>query len=381
MQRPVMNPMLASDDTFEEVDARRSFLRRLAGGVASFMGFVGWMLLIDLRPWKRLSAPKRGASPSQVSGDVESQVLVLGAKPAGALAVAGRWVVSRAAGAMVVLVIAVMALVYAGTRPVETRASNDPGMLGLYVETVKVKASDGQMSAMWVVPVLDASRVLREGETAVKSKWPVVLLVPDDSAQRSQMLPLIKPLHDAGAIVAVLAPRGRETATPGSVTFGLSESSDVVAAVNYLRSRNDVAGDRITLGGVGTGATAVVLAADKVAAHSLVLVNPPEDASSVIRQRVTPRQAWLGWMNTLCKWGFELSYGLDADDISVVRHPDVITRPTTAVIPWRGSTAELSPVVTGHMYAFLAKNVGQAHSPQVFTAPVPPPETMTTTVR
>jgi hypothetical protein len=265
--------------------------------------------------------------------------------------------ISRFAAALAVLLVVVVAMVYSGTRPVETRGTQDPGVLGLYVEHQTVKAADGQQSAMWVVPVLDASRVLREGEKSLKGKWPVVLLVPDDAAQRSQMLPLIRPLHQAGAIVAVLAPRGGETPDPGAVTFGLNESSDVMAAVAQLKARPDVDVTRICLAGIGSGATAVMLAAEAVGAESLVMVSPSVDAGEVIRQRITPRQGWLEWMTPLCKWAFELGYGVDADDISLVRHARVVTRPTTRVIPWRGPSNELSPVVAGHTLTFLTQQL------------------------
>jgi fructoselysine-6-P-deglycase FrlB-like protein len=199
--------------------------------------------------------------------------------------------------------------------------------------------------------------VLREGDRSLQKKWPVVVLVPDDSAQRSQMLSLVRPLHQAGAIVAVLAPRGAETPKPAAVTFGLNESQDVMSAVAMLKARADVDGGRISLAGIGSGATAVMLAAEAVAAQSLVLVSPAEDAGEVIRRRITPRPEWLGWLNPLCKWAFELGYGVDADDISMVRHTRVMMRPGTRVIPWRGPSTELSPVVAGHTLAFLQQQL------------------------
>ena len=52
-----------------------------------------------------------------------------------------------------------------------------------------------------------------------------------------QLLPLVRPLHEAGFVILMLNVRGVGTATAAAQTFGLKESRDVLAAVEMLRRR------------------------------------------------------------------------------------------------------------------------------------------------
>ena len=77
------------------------------------------------------------------------------------------------------------------------------------------------------------------------------------------MLPLVTPLHQAGYIVFVLGLRGSNLGSTYGSTFGLSESNDVKAAVDLLRKTPFVDTKRIAVLGLGTGATASLLAVQK----------------------------------------------------------------------------------------------------------------------
>jgi dienelactone hydrolase len=91
------------------------------------------------------------------------------------------------------------------------------------------------------------------------------------------MLPLVRPLHDAGFVVMVVALRGCGASAPAGETFGLLESNDVKAAVAVLRKRPFVDPNRIAIVGVGAGANACVLAASEDAGiKALVLDHPAQ---------------------------------------------------------------------------------------------------------
>ena len=155
----------------------------------------------------------------------------------------------------------VATLVYAGTHPRQSSAEVDPNSQGIYYDAVSLRTDDGVRLDAWLVPVLEADQVLREKELALRTNHPAVLLVHDYGRDRSQMLPLVRPLHDAGFVVMVVALRGCGTSESWSSTFGLLESNDVKAAVAVLRKRNFVDPKRVAVIGVGTGANAALLAA------------------------------------------------------------------------------------------------------------------------
>ena len=71
-------------------------------------------------------------------------------------------------------------------------------------------ADDGTRLEAWLVPVIDAKRVIAEKEAVIRRKSPAAVLVHDFGATREQMLSLVHPLHDAGFVVLVLSLRGSD---------------------------------------------------------------------------------------------------------------------------------------------------------------------------
>jgi pimeloyl-ACP methyl ester carboxylesterase len=134
------------------------------------------------------------------------------------------------------------------------------------------------------------------------------------------LLPLVRPLHDAGFVVLVPAMRGCGTSDPAGQTFGLHESLDVKACIDLLRKRNFVDADRISIIGIGSGANAAMLAAQKDnRVLAMILENPNEDVNDLINEYVAPKQAYLAWLRPLCKWAFEIGYEVDAEELLVSR--------------------------------------------------------------
>ena len=108
------------------------------------------------------------------------------------------------------------------------------------------------------------------------------------------MLPLMRPLHNAGFVVLAVSLRGCGESGPAAVTFGLNEAQDVQAAVEMLRRRPFVDGNHIGLIGIGTGATACLLAADRDASlHALVLDHPLHNFDEAVAHHLAPEQSYL----------------------------------------------------------------------------------------
>src|SRR4051812_10396433 len=184
MQRPIMNPTWVEDDAAPQ---RRTFWDRLRP-IRRLVRFGGKILLWDpltrtrfrgLRiedgtPWERFC----------------------------------RGLLYRLTFLPVFTAMTVAALVYAGTHPHQNTNEIDPNSQGIYYDPATLRTEDGVRLEAWLVPVLEADQVLREKEMALRTNHPAVLLVHDYGQDRQQMLPLVKPLHEAGFVVMAVALRG-----------------------------------------------------------------------------------------------------------------------------------------------------------------------------
>lgn len=211
-------------------------------------------------------------------------------------------------------------LVYLATHPRTYVAQLDPITIGVYYDPVTLVAADGVRSDGWLAPAIDARKVLNEKEKALRQPSPGVVLVHDMGHTGRQMLPLVKPLHEAGYVVLVVGVRGSGTAQPAGQTFGLLESLDVRAAVDMLRRRSYVDPDRVAVVGVGAGATAAVLAREQdPTIAGLVLIDLPTDVKTPVRKAMTYDSPMLKWMAPICRWTFEIAYQVSLSDLDTSR--------------------------------------------------------------
>lgn len=216
--------------------------------------------------------------------------------------------------------LAACAFVYSGTHPRPIVSELDPSSVGIYYEAINLKTDDNVRLDAWLVPAIEATKVLDQKEKILRDRRPAVILLHDFAERRQQMLPLVRPLHDAGFVVLVPAMRGCGTSQSAGQTFGLRESLDVKAAIDLLRKRNFVDPNRISLIGVGSGANAAMIAAQKDSrVLAMVLERPNQNLNEVIIEHVAPRQSWLTWLRPLCKWTFEIAYEADAEEFIASR--------------------------------------------------------------
>jgi hypothetical protein len=226
----------------------------------------------------------------------------------------------RAAFLPLFTAIIVAAFVYLGTHPMLTASLTDPQTHGIFFEPVSYTTARGVEVKSWIVPVLDAKRVLEEKNRVFRNNYPAVVLVHDHTATREQMMPLIRPLHEKGMIVMAAGLRGDPDSKGSGKAMGLTEVEDVKAAIDVLRSRPFVDPERVAVLGVGTGATAAALAtAQDATIDAVILVDIPSDAGTVLGRYVVPNHSSLRWMLPLSKWGMEMMYGVDAEDMEVAR--------------------------------------------------------------
>ena len=90
------------------------------------------------------------------------------------------------------------------TYPPGATSELDPTCQGVYYDAVTLMTDDGVRLDSWLVPVVDASVVLVQKDDVLRNRHPAVVLVHDFGNRRQQMLPLVRPLHQAGFVVLVI---------------------------------------------------------------------------------------------------------------------------------------------------------------------------------
>jgi pimeloyl-ACP methyl ester carboxylesterase len=329
MQRPVMNPMLFDDDKPAVAGPPR--WRR----VARLLGRVAKILLTDVFCPKDKLRVEVGTPFQRFT----------------------RALLYRLVMVPVLLALLVTALVITATHPRRVGVITDPTSLGVYYDPVELLSGDNTKLEGWLVPVIDARQVLLEKDRALHRKHPAIVLVHDFGASRQQVLPLIVPLHEAGYVVLAINLRGHGPSGATGSTFGLNEASDVRAAVDLLRRRPFIDPEAVGVLGIGTGATAALLAAQQdPRLNTLILDHPLRQFQDALDERIGPRQAWLSWIRPMCKWAFEIAYKVDAEDVNLTRFADMMKARHVLMLDEEGEVvSSVRPVRTRQTVEFLKK--------------------------
>lgn len=256
-------------------------------------------------------------------------------------------------------------LVYGATHPKAPLVLADPNSQGVYFDPVEFVSSDGTKLAGWLVPQVNAKRVLDEKEKLLRVRHPAVVLVHDFGQSPQQMLPLLLPLHQEGVVQLVVALRGQgSSGFAAGQTFGLNEWQDVKAAVETLRTQAFVDPTRIAVIGVGSGANAALLAASHdPSIRAIVLADAYKNVDEAIARRVAPHQRWLRWMRPLCKWTFELSYRVDGDDLAFDQYSQLlVSKPSLIFHDGAEHIRFLDPSTIDQVRAFCRRHLHTAES-------------------
>ena len=138
-----------------------------------------------------------------------------------------------------------------------------PAELGLEAEAVNFQASDGVTLRGWFIP-RDGNNGTPAPAVVFVHGWPWNRMgnYVGNGVLADQTIDLLEParaLHDAGFHVLLFDLRNHgasDAATP--VTFGVKEARDFVAAVQMLRGRSEVDGERIGAIGYSMGANTLI---------------------------------------------------------------------------------------------------------------------------
>lgn len=241
-----------------------------------------------------------------------------------------RGVLYRLALLPAIILLVAAGMTFKRTHPIPQNAGLDPSSEGIYFQSVKLMTEDHTTLDAWLVPALDARQILTEGDRALHQRHPAVVLAHGFGMSRRQVMPLIAPLHSDGWVVLALDMRGSELPHGAGQTFGLNEALDLKAAVDLLRGRPYVDPKHIAVVGIDSGANAAVLAADRDASLStLVLDGPVSTGQQAMLAHLTSQTPVLKWFNPLYSLAFEVGYDLNIRDLDLDQYNRIIGRPGT----------------------------------------------------
>ncbi|SOD99136.1 alpha/beta hydrolase [Caenispirillum bisanense] len=196
-----------------------------------------------------------------------------------------------------VVLLAVFLVIDVGFRP--TRDPNDvhPQDLGLPSRDVALTAVNGKRLAAWYIPP----------PPGVQRPAPAVAVMHGWGSNRSQLLPVVAPLHTAGYALLLLDSRCHGDSEQDSFASMPRFAEDLSTGVDWLRTHPEVDRDRIAVFGHSVGACAALLTAsrrsDLVGAVSLSAFADPETVMRRFMERVRVPYRPLGWLvNRYVEW-------------------------------------------------------------------------------
>jgi hypothetical protein len=271
----------------------------------------------------------------------------------------------------ILLSLVVVLCVYTGTHPTRMPIVAEPSSQGVYFEPATLTSTDGTQLAAWLVPAIDARRVVEEKDRTLRLSHPAIVLVHDYGKTMQQMLPLVRPLHEEGIVVLVLGLRGSGTNSlaPAAQTFGLNESKDVQAAVDLLRQSAFVDGSRIAVAGIGTGANAALIAASRdPGIKAVILADMLFNADGVIATQLSPSQRWLSWLRPVCRRMFEFECGVDTNDLDSARYASLLKRHNVLQLLGKDGIAGGDPATITHIKLFCRAQLNTQAAPKLSSA-------------
>ncbi|MCI0399252.1 MAG: alpha/beta fold hydrolase [Chloroflexi bacterium] len=153
--------------------------------------------------------------------------------------------------------------------PPRQRLWTTPAHLGMPYEDVQFPARDGLRLSGWFVPASNNTSGQPGPTLVMVHGWPwnrlgtaaAGLLHDVPGSSPVELLHLTHPLHHAGYHVLMfdLRNHGQSAGAP-PITFGLQEANDLLGALDYLLTRQDVDHDRIGVIGFSMGANTILYA-------------------------------------------------------------------------------------------------------------------------
>lgn len=208
----------------------------------------------------------------------------------------------------------------------------DPGALGLGFDTVRIATANGRTLHAWFIPAPDAAAVAA----------PAVLVVHGWGGNAALMLPLARPLHDAGFATLFVDARCHGASDDDSFASLPRFAEDAEHAFAWLATRAGVDPARIALLGHSVGAGAVLLAAARTPrVAAVVSVAAFSHPAAMMRRWLAARRIPEKPLGRYILGYVEKTIGHRFDDIAPVATIARIGRPVLLV---HGEDDEVVPI-------------------------------------
>ncbi|MFH1784080.1 MAG: alpha/beta fold hydrolase [bacterium] len=197
-----------------------------------------------------------------------------------------------------------------------------PSRLGLSYHTIIFKSTDGLLLEGWFI-----------GAESAKG---TVILCHGYGTNKSDLLGFLPFLHDGGYNIFMFDFRAHGE-SPGSCSLGYYEANDIIGAVEYLKTRNDVDADKIGVIGVSMGGAAAFTAAARTPLIKAVI----SDSSFISFERTVTRFAKLFYrlpkfpLVHMSIKAVELRLGFKAEDADPLRYVSKIAPRAVFIIHGR----------------------------------------------
>lgn len=183
-------------------------------------------------------------------------------------------------------------LIHKGLAPGRLARDRTPADLQLAYEEVVLPTANGKSLAGWLVPPAGASSIC--------TKIPAVTLIHGWGGNAATMLPLVRPLHEAGFAVLLFDARCHGDSDGDSFTSLPRFAEDLDHVLHWLEQRPEIDGSRHLIVGHSVGAGAALLVAsrrtDVAGVVSLAAFSHPE---AMMRRWLQGRHiphVPIGWM-------------------------------------------------------------------------------------
>ena len=208
----------------------------------------------------------------------------------------------------------------------------DPGALGLGFDTVRIATANGRTLHAWFIPAPDAAAAAA----------PAVLVVHGWGGNAALMLPLARPLHDAGFATLFVDARCHGASDDDSFASLPRFAEDAEHAFAWLATRAGVDPARIALLGHSVGAGAVLLAAARTPrVAAVVSVAAFSHPAAMMRRWLAARRIPEKPLGRYILGYVEKTIGHRFDDIAPVATIARIRRPVLLV---HGEDDEVVPI-------------------------------------
>jgi dipeptidyl aminopeptidase/acylaminoacyl peptidase len=239
------------------------------------------------------------------------------------------------------------ALVYANTHPPKYPFHIPPSEYHAEFETVSFTTEDGVLLKGWLVkPARSASRS------------PAIIICHGVGANKSDFTEFSASLARRGFFVLQFDFRAHGESGGSRTSLGYHEQKDIVAALGFLKSRRDIASERVGIYGFSMGGSSAIMAAAKTKAFAAVIVD-----SAFTSLRDQARDAITGFYHLpefpflhLAVLGYELYFQTRVDTIAPVRMIAEIAPTPVLIIAGEGD--QLIPADNGK------KLYAAAHEPK-----------------